>query len=161
MADAAGLAGQVPVGSQPEMGSQVPGGMQVTWTGFYKAVPAVVMLKHCCLVHMLHSETASPKNQLELLRLKQFFSILVHCVLILTACRFLNTILQAFLRPWLSSCSNRAFSLECFGSNNTLRFNKLAQTLQSSRIINFHWPELRRYKRLVRFLGHDVTEAAH
>lgn len=34
MADGPGLAGQVPVGSQPEMGSQVPGGMQVGQRGF-------------------------------------------------------------------------------------------------------------------------------
>ena len=44
MADAAGLTGQVPVGSQPEMGSQVPGGLQVTWTGCCKPVHTVVRL---------------------------------------------------------------------------------------------------------------------
>ena len=43
MADAA-ITGQVPVGSQPEMGSQVPGGLQVTWTVLCKPLHIVITL---------------------------------------------------------------------------------------------------------------------
>lgn len=59
--------------------------------------------------------------------------------------RFPSTILQASLRPWHSNCSNKVSSSECFGNSNTWKFSKWALIPQNSRIINFLWPESRRY----------------
>ncbi len=55
MADATGLGGQLPVGTQPEMQPQVPGGMQVSLPVVYKAARSYI-----CSAHLSPHSAASP-----------------------------------------------------------------------------------------------------
>ena len=173
MTEATGLSTQMPVGSQADMPAQqgMPGGMQVghccsTLSLNNESVDLgeEASQRRCCLLQVDSGRytfvacnlSAVPRR--DRTSVSCFSSLSApHCrkaiqqckdgqLLSITLCfRCPNTIQQATHKPWHSSFSSRAYNYACSGSNNTLKYSKLAQIQQSSRTTNCHWHASRRW----------------
>ena len=151
MADATGLSGQLPVGSQAELPPQVPGGMQVGLT-------VLLSVLKCCLKGLLRRSNFTDlichqRDELLCLHLTCLlyyldligqsvaggFGIQPFSPVVCNYTRYLPTIPPDTPKLWHSSCNSRASSCACFGSSNTWKFSKSEQILLNLKITSFHW----------------------